>query len=176
MLPRPGLGTESLLGKLESIFEVRDHDHLDGMVFGKVITDSDADFTAFAPINGNEGRFGGVIVEDGVGLGAILGAEATGSFTADSLVDMRDKIQGISPLVRSDGGLLALSGPAVILGILVGGGNNGHVALQKLLFFGKFLFDHIVESGRASGDDKSLSEKAFTDRLFEGFHRGDAED
>jgi hypothetical protein len=46
MLSRPGLGTESLLGKLESIFEVRDHDHLDGMVFGKVITDSDADFTA----------------------------------------------------------------------------------------------------------------------------------
>ena len=69
------------------------------MVLGKIITDSNADLTSLAAIDGDKGRLGGIVVKDRVRFVTILGTETTGCFATDGLIDMRNKIQGISPLV-----------------------------------------------------------------------------
>lgn len=68
------------------------------MMLGEVVTDSDADLATLAAINCDKGRLCGIVVEDGVCLRTILSTEPTSGFATDGLVDMGDKIQGISPL------------------------------------------------------------------------------
>ena len=69
------------------------------MVLGEIITDADTNFATLATVHSHKGCLCGIVVKDGIRFRTILGAEATGCFAADGLIDMRNKIQGISPLV-----------------------------------------------------------------------------
>ncbi len=74
MIPIPFIRAESFLREFEGGLKVGDHDHLDGVMFCQIVADSDADLTSFAAIDRHKGRLGGIVVKNGVGLGAILGA------------------------------------------------------------------------------------------------------
>ena len=90
MVAIPFFRPKAFLGEFERRLEIGDHDHLDRMMLCQIVADSDTDLATLAAIDRHKGRLGGIVVKNGVRLGAILGAEPTGGFAADGLIDMCD--------------------------------------------------------------------------------------
>jgi len=81
---------KAFMGQFKLILEIGNHHHLDCMMLCQIVTDADTNFTTFAPINGNEGSFCGIVIENGVRFRTKLGTEPAGGLTTDCLIDMCD--------------------------------------------------------------------------------------
>jgi hypothetical protein len=90
MFAVPSFGMKSLAREFKLIFQIGNHDHLDCMVFSQVIADADANFAPLATVHSDECGLGCIVVKNGVGFRAELRTKATGSLTANGLIDMCD--------------------------------------------------------------------------------------